>query len=85
MKQFTLVPILALGRCWSLRPVAAPGRTLPLPPYSPNILLITIDTLRADRSARGLTPAIDGLRRAACVSTDARTTAPLTLPSHVRS
>jgi len=48
----------------------------------PNVLLITIDTLRADRVGRGLTPAIDGLAARGVRFTGARTTAPLTLPSH---
>jgi choline-sulfatase len=49
----------------------------------PNILLITIDTLRADRVGRGLTPAIDGLAAAGVRFEMARTVAPLTLPAHV--
>jgi arylsulfatase A-like enzyme/Flp pilus assembly protein TadD len=49
----------------------------------PNIILITIDTLRADRLGRGLTPNIDALARAGARFENARTTSPLTLPSHV--
>ena len=52
------------------------------PPPKPNVLLITIDTLRADRVGRGLTPAIDGLAARGMRFTNARATAPLTLPSH---
>ncbi len=48
----------------------------------PNIVLITIDTLRADRVGRGLTPAIDALAARGVRFTNVRTTAPLTLPSH---
>src|SRR3954465_14430770 len=48
----------------------------------PNVLLITIDTLRADRVGRGLTPAIDGLAARGVRFTSARAAAPLTLPSH---
>src|SRR5690606_26701364 len=48
-----------------------------------NVLLITIDTLRADRVGRGLTPAIDGLARRGTTYTSVRAAAPLTLPSHV--
>ena len=48
----------------------------------PNVLLITIDTLRADRVGRGLTPAIEGLAARGMRFTAARSTAPLTLPSH---
>ncbi len=63
--------------------LAACNRSAPPPPIQkPNVLLITIDTLRADRVGRGLTPAIDGLAARGVRFTGARTTAPLTLPSH---
>jgi arylsulfatase A-like enzyme/Tfp pilus assembly protein PilF len=55
----------------------------PHPSAGPNVLLITIDTLRADRVGRGLTPAIDGLASRGLAFTNARTVAPLTLPAHV--
>jgi choline-sulfatase len=48
-----------------------------------NVVLITIDTLRADRIGRGLTPAIDKLAVAGRSYAGVRATAPLTLPSHV--
>jgi Flp pilus assembly protein TadD len=48
-----------------------------------NVVLITIDTLRADRVGRGLTPTIDGLARRGTWFTNVRAAAPLTLPSHV--
>jgi arylsulfatase A-like enzyme/Flp pilus assembly protein TadD len=48
----------------------------------PNILLVTIDTFRADRLGLGLTPAIDRLAAAGLRFTQARTAVPLTLPSH---
>ena len=51
------------------------------PRYS--VVLITIDTLRADRVARGFTPAIDALAARGTSYANARATAPLTLPSHV--
>jgi arylsulfatase A-like enzyme/Tfp pilus assembly protein PilF len=54
----------------------------PAPIQKPSVLLITIDTLRADRVGRGLTPAIDGLAARGVRFTAARSTAPLTLPSH---
>ena len=54
----------------------------PPPAQKPNVLLITIDTLRADRVGRGLTPAIDALAARGVRFTNARATAPLTLPSH---
>lgn len=47
-----------------------------------NILLITIDTLRADRIGRGLTPSLDTLAIRGVRFVNARTTVPLTLPAH---
>jgi arylsulfatase A-like enzyme/Flp pilus assembly protein TadD len=47
-----------------------------------NVLLITIDTLRADRVGRGFTPAVDALASRGTSFTNVRATAPLTLPSH---
>ena len=52
-------------------------------PTRPNIVLITIDTLRADRLRRGFTPAIDALADAGVRFDNARSAVPLTLPSHV--
>ena len=57
----------------------APAATAP----RPNIVLITVDTLRADRLRRGVTPAIDALADAGVSFEAARTVAPLTLPAHV--
>lgn len=57
----------------------APAVTAP----RPNIVLITVDTLRADRLRRGVTPAIDALADAGVSFEAARTVAPLTLPAHV--
>ena len=54
----------------------------PTPSQRPNVLLITIDTLRADRVGRGLTPAIDSVAARGVRFTNARATVPLTLPSH---
>jgi arylsulfatase A-like enzyme/Tfp pilus assembly protein PilF len=61
---------------------ACSGSAPPATIQKPNVLLITIDTLRADRVGRGLTPAIDGLAARGVRFTGARTTAPLTLPAH---
>ena len=52
-----------------------------------NLVVITLDTFRADRigaygSARGLTPAIDELAREGVVFETASSAAPLTLPAH---
>jgi arylsulfatase A-like enzyme/Flp pilus assembly protein TadD len=62
---------------------AACTRTPPLPSAPPNIILFTIDTLRADRVGRGLTPSIDAVSARGRRFTQARATVPLTLPSHV--
>src|SRR5207302_844656 len=53
----------------------------------PNVLVITVDTLRADRvGCYGFelahTPAIDGLAREGVRCTNAATSAPITLPAH---
>lgn len=74
---------------WIVLPVAviwtAACRPAPAPrePIRHNILLITIDTLRADRLQRGLTPALDALASRGLSFANARTVAPLTLPAHV--
>ena len=56
-------------------------------PASPNIILITVDTVRADRmgflgSKLGLTPNLDTLARQSVVFTRAYSQVPLTAPSH---
>jgi arylsulfatase A-like enzyme/Tfp pilus assembly protein PilF len=53
----------------------------------PNVILITVDTTRADRmgflgSKRGLTPNLDALARRSVVFTRAYSQAPFTAPSH---
>ena len=53
----------------------------------PNVVLITLDTTRADRmgflgSQRGLTPNLDALARQSAVFTRAYSQVPLTTPSH---
>lgn len=53
------------------------------PAGRPNIVLITIDTLRADRIGPGLTPSIAALADIGVTFDNARTAVPLTLPSHV--
>src|SRR4030095_8124516 len=57
------------------------------PPATPNIVLITLDTTRADRmgflgSKRGLTPNLDELAKQGVVFTRAYAQVPLTTPSH---
>jgi arylsulfatase A-like enzyme len=48
----------------------------------PNVLLVTIDTLRADRLGTGVAPTLDRLATASLQFTSARAAVPLTLPSH---
>ena len=72
-----------VGAIAALALLAACGGSAPRPAAPrPNVLLITIDTLRADRIGRGLTPAIDALAARGVRYTEARATVPLTLPSH---
>jgi choline-sulfatase len=65
---------LSAAACGRAQPAAAPAR--------PNVLLVTIDTFRADRVGTGVAPAIDRLAASGLRFTTARTTAPLTLPAH---
>lgn len=74
-----LLPLLAAAlACRGKAPAAARG---------PNILVVTIDTIRADRvgaygSSVGATPAIDAFAKEGVVFEQAIAPAPLTLPSH---
>ncbi|HEY3380402.1 MAG TPA: sulfatase-like hydrolase/transferase [Vicinamibacterales bacterium] len=70
------VLLLATTACRSSAP------TPPVPATQPSVLLITIDTLRADRLGVGLTPTLDALARESVVFSRARSAVPLTLPSH---
>jgi len=68
--------------------VTACNRPAPPPPAPPrDLILVTIDTLRADRVSSaggppGLTTALDGVGRTGALFLDATAHAPLTLPSH---
>ena len=80
-----LVVLLAIAAAFAWRYY---GRTASIPTVDPtkarpNVVLITIDTLRADRLRRGFTPAIDVLAAGGVRFDAARTVVPLTLPSHV--
>src|SRR6185436_6741913 len=72
-----LLPLLGLVACTS-------GPSPPTGP--PNVVLITMDTVRADRlgcyGAAAPTPALDGLARAGVRFDQATSAAPPTLPSH---
>ena len=65
----------------------ATGPSTPPPAPPSNLLLITLDTVRADRlgaygAAGAATPALDGMARAGVRFEQAIAAAPLTLPSH---
>ena len=75
-----ILGLLALWGCWGCsRPSAPPAR--------PNLVLVTIDTVRADHlgcygDSQAITPALDGLAAEGVRFTSASSTVPLTLPSH---
>lgn len=74
LRAVTLVVLLSLAACSrSPAPVARPPA---------NILLVTIDTLRADRLGRGFTPTLDRLASQALRFSESRSVVPLTLPAH---
>jgi choline-sulfatase len=70
------VTLLAMAAC-SSPPANAPQSEPPR-----NVLLITIDTLRADRLGRGFTPTLDRLAAEGVSFNRTRAAVPLTLPSH---
>jgi arylsulfatase A-like enzyme/Tfp pilus assembly protein PilF len=63
--------------------LAACSSTREAGPATSNILLVTIDTIRADRLGRGFTPTLDRLADRGLRFSQARTVVPLTLPAHV--
>src|SRR4051812_36740545 len=71
------IALLISGACRTAETVNADPRS------HADVIVITIDTLRADRvGANGVTPAIDAFGRAGASFADATAHAPLTLPSH---
>jgi choline-sulfatase len=73
--------------CLAALVVATGACRAPAPETPPSVLLVTIDTLRADRvgaygAGPGRTPQIDGLASQGLVMEDAWASVPLTLPSH---
>ena len=83
--------LVSVTRWWvcvvALTASALAGTAAPPKVVSPNIILITLDTTRADRmgflgSTRGLTPNLDALARQSVVFTHAYSQAPLTPVSH---
>jgi arylsulfatase A-like enzyme/Flp pilus assembly protein TadD len=84
-RRVSLVVVLALRAGDASTPKAA---STPSPSAKPpNIILITLDTTRADRmgflgSKRGLTPNLDAMAKQSVVFTRAYAQVPLTTPSH---
>ncbi len=77
MQRLAAVAALAAA-CAACGRGSQPGRVA----VKPNILLITIDTWRADRLRPDLTPNLNALATSGVTFTNARSAAPLTLPSH---
>ena len=76
--------LLSLSPVQAQRPKVPPRRN---PSQHPNVILITLDTTRADRmgflgSKRGLTPNLDAMARQGIVFTRAYSHVPLTTASH---
>jgi arylsulfatase A-like enzyme len=83
-----LLLLLAISSVAAQSPAQHP-RTTPhrTPPQYPNIILITLDTTRADRmgflgSKRGLTPHLDAMAKQGVVFTRAYSHVPITTASH---
>src|SRR5437660_8427209 len=86
VRRWLLVLFLAHFVCAAALPKTAktPSAARPVPP---NIILITLDTTRADRmgflgSERGLTPNLNALAKQSDAFTSAYAQVPLTTPSH---
>ena len=76
--------LIGLALCVGALPAACAGPAKPVAPAEPpDVVLITVDTLRADRVGGALTPAINAVGARGARFLDARTTVPLTLPAHV--
>src|SRR5580704_7466073 len=84
-RRFVIVIVLTLSAKGANTSKAATAPTVGS--TLPNIILITLDTTRADRmgflgSKRGLTPNLDVLAKQSVVFTRAYAQVPLTTPSH---
>jgi choline-sulfatase len=86
VRRFVFLLVLAQCAGFAATPKGATTAS-PTRAKLPNIILITLDTTRADRmgylgSERGLTPNLDALARQSVVFTRAYAQVPLTTPSH---
>jgi arylsulfatase A-like enzyme/Tfp pilus assembly protein PilF len=84
VSSLLLLLLLAIPKVSAQRPKSSPRRS---PAQSPNIILITLDTTRADRmgflgSTRKLTPQLDRMAQQGVVFTRAYSHVPLTTASH---
>jgi arylsulfatase A-like enzyme/thioredoxin-like negative regulator of GroEL len=84
-----LAALLILEVCFAAQPPHSPRKpgAAPLDSTHPNIILITLDTTRADRmgflaSKRGLTPNLDAMARQGVAFTHAYAHVPITTASH---
>ncbi|MEK6630523.1 MAG: sulfatase-like hydrolase/transferase [Acidobacteriota bacterium] len=68
---------VAAGACTGEQPAHTPSDT------RPDVVLVSVDTLRADRVGGPLTPTINAIGSRGARFLSARTTVPLTLPAHV--
>jgi choline-sulfatase len=69
--------------CLVLSACGGPARDAQIAQLPPDVVLITVDTLRADRVGSALTPTINAIGARGARFLFARTTVPLTLPAHV--
>ena len=81
-RSMTVWPRLWVAACVFAATAACGRPPADQRPARSNLLLVTIDTLRADRVGVGLTPVIDAVAARGLRFTNARTVAPLTLPAH---
>src|SRR5882757_4606225 len=88
MRSFRFLAVLFLGVCGSAQTPSASRKAVATSTDAhPNILLITLDTTRADRmgflgSKRALTPNLDALAQHGAVFTRAYSHVPITTASH---
>ncbi len=78
----TRIGTLVLATAWFAGSACSGARPARAPVAKPSVMLITIDTLRADRVGGALTPALNGVAEQGTAFTNMRATVPLTLPSH---
>ncbi len=83
----SVLVVVTAGSIAILSNIVAEGSSLMRGEARPNVILVSIDTLRADRlgcygNTQGITPAIDKLAARGVVFEEAIANAPWTLPSH---